>query len=443
MTTVDPARAVQTPAPAAYAPTAVEPGSGGHVTGDGHPDAPRRLITAMALAQLGVYVAILTPVVVTLSVRVAQIAPDNKTSALSTVLSVGAFLAFFGNPFFGAMSDRTTSRFGKRRPWLIGGMTAGFLGLLVVATGTSIPVLTAGWALAQLGINATLAALVALMPDQIPAHQRGRVGGILGLMSSVAILVGTGLASVLSGHTFAMFMIPALIGVGTIIFLASVVKDRPAEQGAFGRYGFREFLRTFYVNPKAHPDFAWNVLSRFLIWMGLCCVTTYQAYLLIDRYGWTTDNVATGVLVGTVLTTAGMLLGSTVGGWLSDRTGRRKPFVLAAGVIIALSLLVIAWAPSFAVFLVAVTFFGLGEGLYLAVDLALATDVLPNPDDAAKDMGVLNIANALPQTLVPIIAAPILAIGAGAGSNYAALFLFGAIVATVGSLLVRFIRGTR
>jgi MFS family permease len=407
------------------------------------PNAPARLIVAMAAAQFGAYLAILTPVVVTLSIRVAQIAPDSKTSALSTVLSVGAVLAMIGNPFFGAMSDRTRLRMGRRRPWLIGGITAGFLGLLVVATGSNIGTLTAGWALAQLGVNATLSTLTALMPDQIPAHQRGRVGGILGLMTSVAILAGTGLAAALSGSTFLMFMVPAAVGVLTVLLLVFVLKDRPATAGHFGKYTVKEFVRTFYINPRRHPDFAWNVLSRFLIWMGLCCLTTYQAYLLIDRFGYTTDNVATGVLVATLVTTAGLVIGSSVGGWFSDRSGARKPFVLGAGLVIAVALVITAFSSHFAIFLIAAAIFGLGEGVYLAVDLALATEVLPNPDDAAKDMGVLNIANALPQSLVPILAAPILAIGAGTASNYRLLFLLGAIVAVVGSTLVRMVRGAR
>ncbi|MFF5078283.1 MFS transporter [Actinoplanes sp. NPDC000266] len=407
------------------------------------PDAPKRLISAMALAQFGAYLTIMTPVVVTLSVRVAEIAPDNKASALSAVLSVGALLALVGNPFFGAMSDRTRSRFGRRRPWLIGGMIAGLLGLAIVATGSSIPVLTLGWAVTQLGVNATLATLTALLPDQVPAHQRGRVGGILGLMTSIAILAGTALAALLSGHTFAMFMVPAVIGTLTVALLISILKDRPAAAGQHETYDFKEFLRTFYVNPRKFPDFSWNLLSRFLIWMGIASVTTYQSYLLIDRFGYTTDNVATAVLIATLLTTAGMVAGSTIGGWLSDRTGNRKPFVLVAGVVIAVSLLGIAVSQSFALFLVSVLVFGVGEGLYLAVDLALATEVLPNPDDAAKDMGVLNIANALPQSLVPILAAPILAIGSSDSENYGLLFLLGAIVAIVGSLLVRLVRGAR
>ncbi|BCY06545.1 MFS transporter [Actinoplanes sp. L3-i22] len=405
------------------------------------PNAPTKLIVAMALAMLGAYLTILTPVIVTMSIRVAQIAPDDKSAALGTVLSVGAVLALIGNPFFGAMSDRTTSRFGRRRPWLLGGMLLGSIGLLIVALGDNIPTLTAGWALAQLGINATLATLTALLPDQIPPQQRGKVSGILGLMTSVAILAGSALAAALA-NTVLMFMVPAAIGVATIGLLVVVLKDRPAEKGHFAPYGFKEFLGTFYIHPGRYPDFAWNILSRFLIWTGLACVTTYQAYLLIDRFGYTTDNVAGGILVATLISTVGLIAGSSFGGTLSDRTGQRKPFVLGAGIVIAASLALIAFAGNLTVFLIASALFGLGEGVYLAVDLALATDVLPNPDDAAKDMGVLNIANALPQSLVPILAAPILAVGAG-GSNYRLLFLLGAVVAVAGSVLVRMIRGAR
>ncbi|GID63242.1 MFS transporter [Actinoplanes cyaneus] len=406
------------------------------------PNAPTRLIVAMALAMLGAYLTILTPVIVSMSIRVAQIAPDDKSAALGTVLSVGAVLALLGNPFFGAMSDRTTSRLGRRRPWLLGGMLVGTAGLLIVSLGGNIPTLTAGWALAQLGINATLATLTALLPDQIPPQQRGKVSGILGLMTSVAILLGSALAAALSGNALLMFMVPALIGIATVVLLVTILKDRPAEKGHFAPYGVKEFARTFYISPRRHPDFAWNILSRFLIWMGLAAVTTYESYLLIDRFGYTTDNVATGVLVATLITTVGLVAGSSFGGTLSDRTGRRRPFVLGAGLVVAASLVIIAFAHSFPLFLVAVGLFGVGEGVYLAVDLALATDVLPNPDDAAKDMGVLNIANALPQSLVPILAAPILAVGSG-GSNYTLLFLLGAVVAVAGSLLVQMVRGAR
>jgi MFS family permease len=441
---VPPVAALTTPAATAVSSTFLTAGrAAGSPTPVGPPPASKKLVAAMALAELGAYLAILTPVVVTLSLRVAQIAPHNKTSALSIVLSVGAILALIGNPFFGAMSDRTTSRFGKRRPWLLGGMVAGIVGLLVIALGSSVPVLTAGWALSQLGINATLATLVALVPDQIPEQQRGRVSGILGLMTSVAILLGSALATVLDGSALLMFLVPGVIGLVTVAVLVAVMPDKPANKATIARYSLQEFGRTFYVNPRKHPDFSWNVLSRFLIWMGIASLTSYEAYLLIDRFGYTTGNVAGGVLTATAVTTVFLIIGSVGGGWLSDRMRARKPFVLGAGVIIAIALTIVGTTTNFGVFLAAVGLFGLGEGGYLAVDLALATSVLPDPDDAAKDMGVVNIANALPQTLVPILAAPILAIGSASSNNYPALFLSGAAVALIGSLLVRMVRSAK
>lgn len=87
--------------------------------------------------------------------------------------------------------------------------------------------------------------------------------------------------------------------------------------------------------------------------------------------------------------------------------------------------------------------FGAGLGAYFAVDLALVTDVLPNAEtEAAKNMGVFNIANALPQSVAPALAPAFLAIGAG-GSNYTALFAISAVVVALGAVATLFIRGAR
>ncbi|MGW0710587.1 MFS transporter [Streptomyces sp. NPDC002643] len=144
----------------AVTPDAVPSATAPHRPGDTPPPpVPAILVTALALAQFGAYLAVLTPVMVTLALRVHQIVPEaDRGAALGQVLSVGALLAMLGNPVFGALSDRTTSRFGRRRPWLLGGMATGLAGLLVVALGGDVLTLMAGWGLAQLSINATLAA---------------------------------------------------------------------------------------------------------------------------------------------------------------------------------------------------------------------------------------------------------------------------------------------
>ncbi|TDD08866.1 MFS transporter [Saccharopolyspora terrae] len=399
-------------------------------------------ITAYALAYLGMWVALLTPVVVTLAVRVQQIDPDGKEGSLALVTGVGALLALVANPFFGHLSDRTTSRFGMRRPWLVGGALTGTLGLAVVSLAQDVPVLLIGWCIAQAGLNAVLAVLTALLPDQVPAEQRGRVSGLLGMAMAAATVLGTFLAQALQGSSFWMFMAPSLFGLVSALLLASVLRDRRLEPGDRPRYDVREFARGFWVNPVRNPDFGWAWLSRFLLFMGVATLLTYQAYYLTDRLHVPADEVARLVFVATLVQTGFVVAGSNASGWLSDRLGRRKIFVLSSAVVFGLGLLVIGLAGSFPMFLVGMALTGLGQGVYLAVDLALVADVLPNREtDAAKDLGVFNIANAMPQSLAPAIAPVFLAVGGG--GNYPVLFGAAAVFAVIGALSIQPVRRVR
>ena len=126
-------------------------------------------------------------------------------------------------------------------------------------------------------------------------------------------------------------------------------------------------------------------------------------------------------------------------GAISDRLQRRKLFVLISALVIAVAHILAAFAPSFAVFVVAIGIAGLANGVYLAVDQALIAEVLPSRKNVAKDMGVLHLANVLPQTLVPVLAPLFLAIGAN-GDNYPALFIGGAVVGIVGAVINQFIK---
>ncbi|MGK5556530.1 MFS transporter [Actinomadura kijaniata] len=412
---------------------------------DDRPAAPARLVAALVAAQFGAYMAILTPVIVTLAVRVAQVAPGTRAASLGQVLSVGAVLALVANPLFGALSDRTTSRFGRRRPWLLGGMVVGLAGLLLVAVGGTVPLLTLGWAVAQLGVNATLAALTAIIPDQIPDRQRARVSGLVGMMTSVAMVGGAFVAQAVAGDALLMMAVPGVVGLLCVGWLVLVLRDAPADRAALAPYGPRTFLRSFWVNPLRHRDFGWNWLGRFMVYVGLASLTSYQTYYLVDRLGFTTEQAAGKVFLSTLVMTAATVVGSILGGTLSDRSGRRKPYVVFSAAVTGLALLTVALVDSLPLFLCAVALFGFGQGLYMAVDVALAAAVLPDPRESAKDMGVLNIANALPQSLVPIVAPALLALGGGdgQGGNYSALFVTGAVCGLLGAFAVQLVRSVR
>jgi MFS family permease len=149
------------------------------------------------------------------------------------------------------------------------------------------------------------------------------------------------------------------------------------------------------------------------------------------------------MLTSTLVTTAAATAGSLISGWLSDRLGRRKLFVITSALVYALGLGFIGTADRFDAFLVGIALCGLGQGVYLAVDLALVTDVLPNKElDAAKDLGIFNLASALPQSIAPAIAPIFLAIGAGA-NNYVALFIAAAVFAFLGALAILPVKGVR
>lgn len=238
---------------------------------------------------------------VTLALRVAQIVPEaERGAALCQVLALGAVLAMLANPVFGAMPDRTTGRFGRRGPWLAGGAAIAFLCLVVVGLAESVQALTLGWALAQLGGNAALTAVTACIPDLVPEGQRALISGTIGMMTSIAIVTGTFVADLLEGNLTMAFAIPRATGLAGAVWLAVVMMDRPAQPDAFGRYGFREFLRSFWVNPRRHPDFARNFAGRFLVFTGSSCVTSYQVYFLMDLLGYAPGEVAEKLSLATV-----------------------------------------------------------------------------------------------------------------------------------------------
>ena len=144
-------------------------------------------VALYAFAYAALWLALLTPAIVTLALRIQQLAPENAARSISLVLCVGALVALISNPFFGALSDRTTSRFGRRRPWLVGGALCGLAALALIGRAPTINMLLLGWCIVQLAFNAVLAAMVAVLPDQVPATQRGTVVGVLGVIGPTRI----------------------------------------------------------------------------------------------------------------------------------------------------------------------------------------------------------------------------------------------------------------
>ncbi len=384
---------------------------------------------------------ILLPRQVETFVSKAQIA-----DALGLILGVGAFVSIFSNALAGAFSDRTTSRFGRRRPWLLlcSLLTAATLALL--ANAPAIYVLVIGWGLYQLFANGVLAALVAIVPDRVPEAQRGSVSAFVGLALPLAQVVGSVLIALVVTETHAgyyLLIAQLLIIIGIFVFTQP---DAPLPKGYMPPFKLWPFIKSFWIDPRRYPDFGWVWITRFLVIFGYSAGTSLL-YLYLQFAIHLTNNaskngpsIGLGIVEVQLIAVGLLVVSSIIGGMLSDRFKRRKPFVMVSTALIAIALLSLGFFYAWPFVLAAAGVLGFGFGAYLAVDIALVTQVLPSAHDRGKDMGIFNIANALPQSFAPIAAAFFLD---HFNNSFAAVFIFAAAVTLLGALLVQPIKSVR
>ena len=398
-------------------------------------------VTWYTLSFTGGSLVLIAPLLVTLALKVnGLVGIDEAPKNLALVTGVGSLLALVSNPLFGRLSDRTTARMGMRRPWMLVGLTGGAVGTLVVATAPSITLVLVGWCIAQVFFNALLAAQSAVLPDQVPGSQRGVVSGVLGVCTPIASVAGTFLVQAFVGHELAMFLAPCAVGGALVVAFVARLDDRTLDPADRPPWSLRELAGSLYVNPRRNPDFAWAFASRFMLVLAFAFLVTYQAYYLIEQLGSSKDDVAHQIYLGTLVQSAALVVASPLAGRLSDKVGRRKVFVAVAALIYSAALLIIATAGSLHGYLVGMTISGLGFGMYMAVDLALVVDVLPATGSSAKDLGVLNIAGALPFALAPAVAPAVLALG---GGSYTVLYVVAGACAALGALAITRVRGVR
>lgn len=393
-------------------------------------------VTLLVLAQFVFFVALLGPAVIAIAVKVAQIVPDaEKTSALGIVSSIGAIAAFVGNVVFGRFSDRTTSRWGRRRPWLIGGCIVMIGAFVIMAGATTVAVLSAGWFLAQLGANATLAPFIATIADQVPVEQRAKVSSLIGIAQNVGILIAVYLAQALTDNMMMLFVGPAVFA---LIFMAIYAWKLPDQHLTVAppKMTLREWGRTFWVSPVKHPDYALAWWSRFFIILSSFMFSTYRLFFLTDRINLSAQEAAATVATGVLIFTIVLVPAGYLGGYISDKTGRRKMLVCRSAALFGVGLAVLAVSHTVPTFYIVEAIMGVAYGIYMGVDLALIVDVLPNPDDSGKDLGVFNMANAIPQTLAPGFAAFVLALNSIDNKNYTLLFMVAGVAALLGALCV-------
>ncbi len=382
--------------------------------------------------------------------QIAAIVGDARKELYNGLIpSIGAAMSLVATPVAGALSDRSRSRFGRRRPYMAAGTLVNGIFLLLLAgfgRGSDIWIFLLCTLGVQLGSNWSGGPYAGLIPDVVPSEQRGLASGWLALMTAMGVLLGSVGAGALirNEHYGPIYGTIALVLVVMLAITLWGVKERPLRV-AVAPFRLGPFLRSFVLRGPEYRDFYFVLLTRGLVMMGIYSVFTFFQFFLRDIVRVGDPVVQTSYLVGIIIL-AGIPT-SLVAGSLSDRHGR-KPLVYWSGGLMALASVAfvgVGLFPSLAAMYWIGVLFGMGYGVYQAADWALAVDVLPKGDSAARDMGIWHVSLVLPQMVAPALTGAILSALKGTSLllGYTVVFTLTAVWFILGTVFVRQIRGAR
>jgi MFS family permease len=393
----------------------------------------------------------------------AAVGNDTKGSVLGLALGIGAFVSMVAAPAFGALSDRIRLPFGRRKPWVILGTLGNIIGLVGLAflIQPDRPSSLVGWTLAfllvELFSNVATAPYSAIIPDLVPAEQRGSASGWMGIMTILGLFIG-GLMGFLMeplGGIRGIYFV--LMGVMLLGLLVTTFGVKEPDVPVLHPFTWREFLRGLY-HPFEYSAFTWVFLNRLLVTMGVYTVQEFLQYFMGDvigspfilaGIGQVADAPEQAVSFFILPLLLGAILSSLLAGILSDRYGR-KIMVYISGALMGTVVMVFILFHSFTLAVLMGVVFGLGYGAYESVDWALASDVLPSIDDHAKDMGIWHVAMVLPQVIATPIAGFLLDNFQRVGRaryipnlGYTVIFMVAVIYFVLGTVLIKQIKGVK
>jgi MFS family permease len=354
-----------------------------------------------------VWGALLGPV---LSNQVAILAPNNSAEALGLLYFLAAVPALVIPLVVGPISDRFQGRAGRRRPFIeLGGITTA-VGLLAMSYsfGVNQPGLyLLSYVLVQVGANTAIAAYTALMPDLVPHEERGRASAYMAVMSNVGTLMGLTLAA-LTKHFWTFDWQTEIILAGVLVFVLIIflksLKETPLTEPP-EPLQWKSWLKSLWIDPRTYPDFGWVWITRAVMMLGFYMIQPFLVYYLRDLVG--VKDPGTQVVYVLALILLAATISAFLAGKASDKIGR-KPLVRLSALIVGGAALAFPFLHSLAAALVVGLVFGVGYGAYISVDWALGTEVLPNKNDAAKDLGVWHIAMIVPQQLGAVLSGSVI-----------------------------------
>uniref|UniRef100_UPI0035CB9A15 MFS transporter n=1 Tax=uncultured Sphingomonas sp. TaxID=158754 RepID=UPI0035CB9A15 len=393
---------------------------------------PSRLLPILLFAAFASLIALFQGIQnILIPAVVQQLAPGSKVSTLAILSTLSAVTTVAALLAGGALSDRTRSRFGKRTPWLVLSSIVTIVLMLLLGAASSVVQLMVVMPLMWFSANFYQTVVVAIMPDRIPDEQRGFASAAIALGVPVGIFVGVNVAA-FAPTTFIGYAILAVPHALATLALVVFGREPSSLHDAAREAGASPIVRTGFFSAFASADFTLTFISRFVLFLSYFTVSGYTFYVLQDYVGVANlpgGNVAGSISIILSIVTVAWLVVAPLTGILSDRIGHTPTIVgytsVAIGAVLAIPALSHTWI---AMILYAIGL-GLTFGIYFAVDLKLASLVLPSAEAAGRDIGLMGVAASGPTVLAPAIAAAIIQYG-----SFPGLFAAGAVLALLGGI---------
>lgn len=362
----------------------------------------RAFIALYALCYAGLFVSFIPFVSVLLPLKVAAVAESGDRVALLSMAALGgAAVASVANLLFGTLSDRSYRRSGTRRPWIGTGLV-----LLVVAyagfhRSETPAAMLAAVAVLQVAINMMFAPLAAIMADEVPDESKGLVAGLAGAAHPFASLVAVGVTLQALGQPAVRLALLCTVIAALVVPLLLLMRERPADA---------EALPPPAVRVRRRADFARIWGARMLVQIAGNGLATYGLFYFVAVLGERVPEKGSAeAMSGSIAAifagvTLGALLLTVAAGHASDRMMRRKPFLILSSLAMAAGLVVMAVAGDWAVATIGFAAASAGMSVFLALQSALALQLLPTPRHRGRDLGILNLTNTLPAMVAPLLA---------------------------------------
>lgn len=385
-------------------------------------------MVTFGLAWLAIWAVQLAPVQLLLPLQLDT--PDGPDGWIGGVVSTGIVLGFGGlagiiaAPLAGALSDRASARIGARRPFAIAGSLIAAVCLVVTGFAVGPWQVGAAWIGVSIGIAVASAAFTALIADQLPESQRASASAIASSAQALGLIVGVATILLLELSTVASYAmlagIIAVVGIGAALALPDTAHGaKPTHVRERGMF-----------RSLADRDFGWMIAARLVVNVGNALPTTMMLFILLyglNQGAAAEDNVLIAIIVYTVFVVAS----SSLSGWWSDRTKRRRTLTVVSAIVQGIAGIAMLIAPSWETLLVAAALIGVGYGGFMTVGLAFATDLLPDAEHNARDLGLVNVSAAFGQILGPLIGAALVA----AVGGFWLLFLASSVLSILGGLM--------